>query len=71
MTEAYDHDGETIALNEEGRTHILRELADLDAQLQNSEVGSAVWRELTRQRRHLQAELTAGQRLAIPEEGEG
>lgn len=68
MTEHTDADGDSTTLTEHDQAHMLEEIEHLDAQLENYEGGSDVWNELTRQRRHLLAELEAGRRLPLQEE---
>jgi len=65
MTEQFDHDGDAVSLTDEDRANIQEELSELDALISQSDASSSLWRELTDQRNHLQAEFDAGRRLVV------
>jgi hypothetical protein len=64
MTEHHDDDGHSLVLTDEDRQHIAAEIDTYNAELLTTH-DLAVIRELGRRKRHLAAELQAGQRLPL------
>ena len=67
MTEHDDDDGNNTILTDEDRTHIMAEIAQLDAELMQCRE-SPLFRDIRQRRTHLANELEAGRRLSLPED---
>lgn len=70
MNDDFDDDGDPVTLSDADTLLIGEEIRDIDVLLTDCANG-AMHDELSRQRRHLAAELAVGRRLPLPDDEEG